>query len=216
MKTKKKPVAAKRAALVVKTMPLSALKPHPRNPRVHPEPGTPAWDVLKASLAHDYFDSIVWNQRNGMLVSGHLRTKVLRESGFTSADCVVVDYDESTHIARMLAANKLQGEDDMAAIKDLLQEIDTGGMDMALTGFDEKQIENLMTQFHVEDGRDGDKAGASPWDRVAATSDGVIFSFGDIQCRIALDIYDKFSKKCPETEIPAWVAGVISDACKNH
>lgn len=140
---------AKRAELTVQTLPMADLRPHPRNPRVHPAPGDPQWAVLKASLAHDYFDPIVWNQRNGMLVSGHLRTKVLRESGFTEADCVVVDYDEATHVARMLAANKLQGQDDMAAIKDLLQDIDTGEFDMALSGYDEKDIENLMTQFHV-------------------------------------------------------------------
>ena len=134
----------KAATVTIRRMSLADLKPHPRNPRIHPEPGSPQWEVLKASLKSDYFDPILYNQRNGMLVSGHLRVKVLKEAGFTEADCVVVDYDESTHIARMLAANKLQGEDDMSSIKDLLAELDTGAMDMGLTGYTEQEIEDLL------------------------------------------------------------------------
>jgi len=138
------------ANLTIERRKLADLKPHERNPRRHPEPGTAAWATLKASLEHDYFDPIVVNVRNGKLVSGHLRTKVLREAGFTEADCVVVDYDEPTHIARMIAANKFSGEDNMPELKDLLLELDTGELDMDLTGFDNAELERLMTQFHVE------------------------------------------------------------------
>ncbi len=44
-----------------------------------------------------------------MLVSGHFRCKVLAHLGFTHADVSVVDYDEATHLARMIAANELLG-----------------------------------------------------------------------------------------------------------
>src|SRR5688572_8315697 len=102
---------SKTAQLTIERLPIGSLQPHPRNPRRHPEPGTPAWEQMKVSLDHDYFDPIVFNRRNGLLVSGHLRTKVLRESGFTEADCVVVDYEEPVHLARMIAANRGAGED---------------------------------------------------------------------------------------------------------
>jgi ParB-like chromosome segregation protein Spo0J len=94
------------ARLTVRTLELAKLLPHPKNPRQHPEPGSPEWEALKASLQHDYFDPLIWNERNGFLVSGHLRTKVLASMGVTKADCVVVDYDEATHVNRMLAANR--------------------------------------------------------------------------------------------------------------
>ena len=142
----------KAATLTLKRLPLSKLKPHPRNPRVHPDPGTPEWDGLKRSLAHDYFDPIVWNESNGLLVSGHLRVKVMRAENYTHADAVVVDYDENTHLARMIAANKSIGDDDRAALKDLLQELDTGAVDMgAVTGYSDAELEGIMTQFHVPD-----------------------------------------------------------------
>ena len=141
--------APQAATLTVKRIPLSKCRPHPRNPRTHPDPGTPAWKALAASLAHDYYDPIVYNKRNGLLVSGHLRVKVLRAQGITAADAVIVDYDEPTHLARMLAANRLQGEDDRPALKDLLEELDTGAFDMDLTGFDQASLEDLMVRVPV-------------------------------------------------------------------
>jgi DNA modification methylase len=42
-------------------------------------------------------------------------------------------------------------------LKDLLEELDTGAFDMDLTGFDQKAIEDLMTQFHSEGLTDDDE-----------------------------------------------------------
>ena len=158
-KAKPKPTpAARRAELTVETLPLAKLKPHPQNPREHPAPGTPEWDTLRASLEHDYFDPIVFNRRNGMLVSGHLRVKVLAASGFDRADCVVVDYPDDVHVARMIAANKLIGTDIAAQLKDLLeatdrgQRTDSGALLAELTGYTEAERERLALQFHVPDG----------------------------------------------------------------
>lgn len=152
----------KAASLIIKRMDLRKLKPHPRNPREHPETGSPEWSVLKKSLESDYFDPIVWNKRNGCLVSGHLRAKVMRESGYTHADCVIVDYDEPTHIARMIAANKPIGVDDRAALKDLLLELDTGAFDMSLSGYDVGELEEMMTAVPPENADDGDADDGKP------------------------------------------------------
>ena len=133
------------AELKIERLVLADLREHERNPRKHPEKGTSEWMALARSLAHDYFDPIVHNARNGKLVSGHLRRKVLIELGFTHADCSVVDYDEPTHIARMIAANRQTGEFDIPAMKDLLMEIDTGAMEMSLAGFTVPDLEDLMT-----------------------------------------------------------------------
>ena len=143
------PSAGKIAAVVIKRMALSDLKPHPRNDQIrrHPEPGTPRWETLKKSLDNDYFDPIVFNTRNGYIVSGHLRLKILMAEGYTHADVSLVDYDEQTHLARLIAANRDIGEDIMAGIADIMLELDTGDMDMALTGFDTSAIEKMMTNM---------------------------------------------------------------------
>jgi len=55
--------------------------------------------------------------------------------------------------AYLIADNRLQDETDWdyEKLKDLLQELDTGELDIEITGFDSKEIEDLMTQFYVED-----------------------------------------------------------------
>ena len=61
----------------------------------------------------------------------------------------VVDLPDKKEKALNLALNKISGEWDFPKLKDLLEEIDTGEFDIEVTGFDDKEIEDLMTQFHV-------------------------------------------------------------------
>jgi hypothetical protein len=146
------------AELNIQRLPLSRLKPHPRNPRKHPESGTAQWKALKRSLEHDYFDPLVWNKRNKMLVSGHLRRKVLEEMGVVEADVVVVDYDEPTHLARLLAANNPNGEDDLGGLGDILREIsELPDFDQMLTAMPSGDIMSFLTSLEGGEGESGEE-----------------------------------------------------------
>ena len=136
---------SKIAGLTVERIPVSLLKPHPKNPRKHPAKGSPEWEVLTESLQHDYFDPLVWNRRNGMLVSGHLRTKVFKHLGYTHADVVVVDYDEQTHVARMIAANKSIGQNDTGRLVELFAGLKHDEFNLSLTGFTLPEVEDLAS-----------------------------------------------------------------------
>lgn len=142
------------AHLTTERLPVSKLIPHPRNPRRHPAPDSADWAALKASLEHDYFDPIVWNRKNGMLVSGHLRTKVMVEMGFTEADVVVVEYDEPTHLARMSAANQQQGEDNNILLTQLLADVEKDGLSVMLAGFTQDGVKELMARAKVDADRE--------------------------------------------------------------
>src|SRR5436190_2960148 len=127
----------KSAVLTVRRMSLASILPHEANPRLHPDPGTPAWETLKRSLAHDYFDPLGINsgkkcpKLKNVLWSGHLRLKVMAEMGIKSADVVVKDYTEKEHLARLVAANRQAGEDDSVALANLLKGMDG---ELLLTG----------------------------------------------------------------------------------
>ena len=101
-----------------------------------------------------------------VLVSGHLRVKVLVASGYTHADAVLVDYTADLHRARMISANRQNGEDEMGRLKDLLetldrgQKTDTGALLADLTGFDEAERERLMTQVWQDPDGAGDAQNA--------------------------------------------------------
>lgn len=144
-------VPPKVAAIDIRRLPISELRPHPRNPREHPEPGTPGWEVLRKSVEHDYFDPLVWNQRNGYLVSGHFRRKIMEAGGITHVDVSVVDYDEPTHYARMIAANRPLGEWVEGVLAALAGDIELAGIDAALAGYDHKALLALVDPPEVTD-----------------------------------------------------------------
>ncbi len=134
----------------VSKIPIGQLNPAAYNPRQYFQPGDPEYEKLKRSMQEfGYVEPIVWNKRTGNIVGGHQRYKVLLDMGMSEVDCVVVDLDETKEKALNLALNKIQGDWDYLKLKDILQELDTGELDLELTGFDMEEIEELMTQFHV-------------------------------------------------------------------
>lgn len=139
------------ASLRVERRALADMRPHPRNPRSHPARGSKEWIILGRSLERDYFDPLVLNDCNGMLVSGHLRLKVLLERGFTHADVSVVEYDEQTHCARLIAANNLLGEWEEEVLSALAGDLDQAGIDAALAGWDGKQLVSRLDGPQVTD-----------------------------------------------------------------
>jgi len=114
---------------------------------------------------------IVMNKANGQLVGGHMRADALGASqieitekydkptaqGTIARGWAILDgekhayrevlFDEQTHAAAAIAANKGAGEWDYIALKDLALELDTGAFDLELTGFELPEFENLLGGF---------------------------------------------------------------------
>jgi ParB-like chromosome segregation protein Spo0J len=131
------------------SIPIDQINPAPYNPRRDLKPGDAEYDSLKKAITEfDIVEPLVMNRRGNILVGGHQRLKVLRELGYTEVDVSVVDLPENKEKALNLALNKISGDWDNARLKDILQELDVGDMDMSLTGFNLEEIENLMTQEH--------------------------------------------------------------------
>jgi DNA modification methylase len=143
-------VIQKLASIDLQTLALEVLLPHPRNPREHPKPGSVVWEVLKKSLEFDYFDPLIWNKRNGFLVGGHLRVKLLAELGYTHAHVSVVDYEEAVHYARMIAANRPLGEWIDAILSSLAGDIEMAGIDAALACYDHKGLMAIVQAPEAE------------------------------------------------------------------
>jgi hypothetical protein len=73
-------------------------------------------------------------------------------------------------------------------------------------GFEEGELTGWGEIPHEE----GQKAGASPWERMGGeASDGVVFQFGAITCRVDRQIYESFLARCPDDDISGYVAGLL-------
>lgn len=93
---------------------------------------------------------MIWNRRNGLLVGGHLRFKVMKDMGVKRADVVVVDYDDDTHYRRMMAANEQQGMRDTILMAALVEDMRTRKVDTSLTGLSSEQLDRLMAQAKAD------------------------------------------------------------------
>ena len=127
------------------------LKPNPANPNLHDENHT---RLLGAMLKHQgWRESIIVSKQSGLVVCGHGRLKAAKTLGLKEVPVDIQDFEnEADEYAHMIADNRiaeLSGFDN-DALKEILATLDTGAMDMDITGFDGATLEKLMTQFYVE------------------------------------------------------------------
>ena len=137
-----------------KLIKIEDLKPNPRNPNTHPEEQIKllAKKILKEGWRHP----ITVSDLSGLIVTGHARLEAAKLLELNEAP-VDFQYYESTEAERrhMIADNRIQemSEWDTPILKDELEDLNTGDFDIELTGFNEKDLEELMTQFNP-DGND--------------------------------------------------------------
>jgi len=142
----------------VKTVKISELKPHPKNPRVHPDS---AIEKLERSIKEFGWTNPILVSADGYILAGHARLKAAKQAGLKEVPVIHLPLEGAKAEAYMIADNRLQDETDwdLPKLKDLLQELDTGEFDIELTGFDIGEIEDLMTQFAPIDLDDADNDG---------------------------------------------------------
>lgn len=141
--------------MLMKTMPISELKPADYNPRKDLQPGDPEYDKLKRSLTEfGYVEPVIWNSTTGHVVGGHQRLKVLEDLGHNTVDVIVVELDETREKALNIALNKISGDWDQDKLALLIADLDASDFDAELTGFDDAEIAQLigsLNEGEVED-----------------------------------------------------------------
>ncbi len=99
-------------------------------------------------------EAIIVSKQSGFIVCGHGRLKAAKILGEQNVPVDLQDFEnkEDEH-AHMVADNRIAelSSFDPVALKELLLELDTGALDMEVAGFDEKTLEDLMTQFHEDE-----------------------------------------------------------------
>jgi ParB-like chromosome segregation protein Spo0J len=133
-----------------KLVPLEKIIPNPRNPNTHPEKQIKL--LAKIIAAQGWRAPISVSNRSGFIVRGHARLKAAQLLGLDNAPVDYQDYDsEAQEWADLIADNRIAelAEIDLPSLKDALSLADTGEFDIEITGFDEKEIEDLINQLHI-------------------------------------------------------------------
>ena len=118
----------------VKTVKISELRPHPKNPRVHPDS---AIEKLERSIKEFGWTNPILVSADGYILAGHARLKAAEKAGIEDVPVIYLPLEGAKAEAYLLADKRLQDETDwdLPKLKDLFQEMDTGEFDLELTGF---------------------------------------------------------------------------------
>lgn len=124
------------------------LKPHPKNPREHPDS---AITKLSRSIKEFGWTNPILVSEEGYVLAGHARLKAAEKAHLTEVPIIRLPLSGKKAEAYMVADNKLQDLTgwDFPKLKDLLEELGTGDFDVEITGFGLKEIGDLVAQFHV-------------------------------------------------------------------
>jgi DNA modification methylase len=130
------------------TKKISELSPARYNPR---KISSDALGRLTKSLSElGNLQPITWNAKTGNIVGGHQRLKCYQALQKDEVEVWAVWLDEAQEKAANIALNKLSGEFDLPQLKDILEELDTGEIDLDITGFGADELADLMEQTKPE------------------------------------------------------------------
>jgi len=136
------------------TKKISELQPASYNPR---KISSDALGRLTKSLSElGNLQPITWNAKTGNIVGGHQRLKCYSALQKEEVEVWAVWLDETQEKAANIALNKLSGEFDLPALKDLIEELDTGEIDLDITGFGADELGELMEQTKPDEKELGD------------------------------------------------------------
>jgi DNA modification methylase len=140
-------------SLTVEDIPIEALHPDPANPRRISEDEL---DALERSLRQfGFVQPVLARRADATVIGGHQRLVAARRLGLTSVP--VTWLDVSVEQARLLglALNKISGSWDDALLARLLADLAaTPDLDIALSGFDEDEIGDLLRSLETRGKRE--------------------------------------------------------------
>jgi ParB-like chromosome segregation protein Spo0J len=152
-------------SLLPLAVPIDSIREDPRNARKHDKRNL---DVIKKSLETYGQRKPVVCQGDGTIEAGNGLYRAAKELGWTQVAVVKVNDDPDYAKGYALVDNKSAelSEWSLPELKDVLQELDTGAFDMDATGFDQAELERMMTAYHA--GRRFDAAATPTTEGIAA------------------------------------------------
>ncbi len=122
----------------------SELTPFVGNPRKHPDE---AIAKLVKSIKHFGWTNPILLGANGTVLAGHARLKAAAKAGIAEVPAIRLPLSGDDAAAYVIADNKTAEltEWDWPKLGDLFGELDTGELDLEVTGFDLDEIEGLVS-----------------------------------------------------------------------
>jgi len=130
-------------------LPVDRLRPWPGNPRQMP---ADELEKLKRSIqSFGFVEPLVVRRQDNTIIGGHQRFEAAKALGYATVPAVCVDITEAEAKALALALNRISGEWDLPRLGQLLEELQSlPDLDETLTGFDSREIDDLLARLERE------------------------------------------------------------------
>ena len=132
----------------LETLPISKLNPAEYNPRKKLKPGDKEYEKIKNSIVEFGFADPVVVNADMTIIGGHQRVTVAEALGYTEVPCAIVDLDKNQEKALNVALNKITGAWNEELLADLIEDLQSSNFDVATTGFEPPEIEQLFNKVH--------------------------------------------------------------------
>lgn len=134
----------------VKKVKIDELKPHPKNPRIHPDS---AIEKLERSIREFGWTNPVLVSRDGYILAGHARVKAAKKAGIEEVPVIYLELEGAKAEAYMIADNRLQEETkwDNEILEKLIKDLSEIDFDLKLTGFDKGEIDDILDDLLYKD-----------------------------------------------------------------
>ena len=134
-------------------VPIEKLVPYVNNARTHsPE----QINKLRSSLREFGFINPVIIDRDFGVIAGHGRILAAKEEGITEVPCVFADHlTEAQKKAYIIADNRMAMDAgwDEELLRVEIEALQAEAFDLSLTGFDEKELSDLMIGYQIRNSR---------------------------------------------------------------
>ena len=87
------------------------------------------------------------------VIGGHQRLTVLKDLGYTEAQCVVLHIEDEAKVKALnIALNKISGEWDKDKLALLIADLQGADFDVSLTGFEPAEMERFSFSYSASPG----------------------------------------------------------------
>lgn len=163
----------------IEVLHVSELKPYARNARTHPPEQV---EQLAESIRRFGFNNPILIDEDGIIVAGHGRLEGAKAAGLTHVPVIRVGHmTEAERRAYIIADNKiaLNAGWDLKILSDELIDLDTGEIDLTVTGFSDDELADILASVRPppERGSDADDIPEAALEPKVRT--GEIYILGD-------------------------------------
>jgi len=140
--------------LAVEEVALDALRPDPANPR---RIESDELDALERSIrTWGFVQPVLARRADGVVIGGHQRLVAARRLGLATVPVIWLDLGVEEARVLGLALNRISGAWDEPLLARLLAELQAApSIDVSLSGFDEREVKDLLRSLESRERRDG-------------------------------------------------------------